>query len=83
MEQHNSAFYPNSFTSKGIPWELKVFFSFEKNNTAFEAEKFIKRMKSKKFIELIIEDPKFFEEILDNKMRVQLRGFGAASSTKP
>jgi len=83
IAQHNSAFYPNSFTSKGIPWELKVFFSFENNKTAIDAEKFIKRMKSKIFIENIIKKPELLTEIIDNNARVQLRGFGAASSTKP
>jgi putative endonuclease len=83
IEQHNSAFYPNSFTSKGIPWELKVFFSFENNKTAMDAEKFIKRMKSKIFIENIIKRPELLTEIIDNNARVQLRKFGAASSTKP
>ena len=83
IEQHNSAFYPNSFTSKGIPWELKVFFSFENNKTALDAEKFIKRMKSKIFIEKIIKNPGLFTKIIENSVRVQLRGFGAASSTKP
>ena len=83
IEQHNSAFYPNSFTTKGAPWVLKVDFSFENNETAYFAERFIKRMKSKKFIEKIIKDPDLFTEIIDVAVREQLRGFGAASSTKP
>jgi putative endonuclease len=83
IEQHNSAFYPNSFTSKGIPWQLKGSFSFENNLHAYFAESFIKRMKSKIFIEKIIKDPELFYEIIDKNVRVQLRSFGAASSTKP
>ena len=83
IEQHNSAFYPNSFTSKGIPWQLKASFSFENNLHAYFAENFIKRMKSKIFIEKIIKDPELFYEIIDKNVSVQLRGFGAASSTKP
>jgi hypothetical protein len=40
-------------------------------------------MKSKTFIERIIKDPVLFKEIIDKAARVQPRGFGAASSTKP
>ena len=83
IEQHNSAFYPNSFTSKGIPWQLKTSFSFENNLHAYFAESFIKRMKSKIFIEKIIKDSELFYGIIDKNVREQLRGFGAASSTKP
>jgi len=83
IEEHNSAFYPNSFTSKGIPWQLKVCFSFENNLHAYFAERFVKRMKSKVFIRKIIEQPELFTEIISNAMREQPRGFGAASSTKP
>ncbi|MEY4659284.1 MAG: hypothetical protein RJB36_1050, partial [Bacteroidota bacterium] len=49
MEQHNSKFYPNSFTCRGIPWVLKANFSFDYNTHAYYAERFIKRMKSKTF----------------------------------
>ena len=83
IEQHNSAFYPNSFTSKGIPWVLKVHFTFEVSSHAYFAEKFIKRMKSNVFIRKIIEQPELFTEIIRNAVRGQPRGFGAASSTKP
>jgi len=83
VKQHNSVLYKNSFTSKGIPWVLKVHFSFEDSSHAYFAEKFIKRMKSKVFIQKIIEQPELFNDIIWNAVRVQLRGFGAASSTKP
>ena len=66
IDQHNSAFYPNSFTSKGIPWLLKVYFCFENNSQAYFAEKFIKRMKSRTFIEKIIEDPTCFLQLIQN-----------------
>ncbi len=83
IEQHNSSYYPNSYTSKGIPWALKVDFTFEVSSHAYFAERFIKRMKSKKFIEKIIKDPDLFKEIIANNVRAQPRDFGAASSTKP
>ena len=83
IAQHNSAFYTNNFTSKGIPWVLKVRFSFVDSSHAYFAEKFIKRMKSRVFIQKIIEQPELFTEILENNAWVQLRGLGAASSTKP
>ncbi|MFM1915832.1 MAG: hypothetical protein RLZZ531_1501, partial [Bacteroidota bacterium] len=74
---------PNSYTCKGIPWILKVDFLFDNNATAYFAERFIKRMKSKTFIQKIIKDPDLFKEIIDDAVRAQPRAFGAASSTKP
>ena len=83
INEHNSSYYPNSYTSKGIPWILKVHFTFEVSSHAYFAEKFIKRMKSKVFIQKIIKQPELFTEIIRNAVRAQPRDFGAASSTKP
>ena len=83
INEHNSSYYPNSYTSKGIPWILKVHFTFEVSSHAYFAERFIKRMKSKKFIEKIIMAPDLFKEIIENNVRAQPRSLGAASSTKP
>jgi putative endonuclease len=51
IEEHNSNKYLDSFTSKGIPWEL-LFFEIEckTSDQAYNVEKFIKKMKSSIFI---------------------------------
>jgi putative endonuclease len=57
LSEHNSD-GNNSFTSKHGPWRLVS--SFETGNergVAMKIEKFIKRQKSRKFIEKVIEDP--------------------------
>jgi hypothetical protein len=63
--------------------QLKQNFTFEISSHAYFAEKFIKRMKSKVFIQKIIKQPELFTEIIRNAVRAQPRDFGAASSTKP
>ena len=60
--------YPDSFTCKGIPWELKLSYSCEESETAYRLEKFIKRMKSRKFIVKIIDDKTILDDICQNKL---------------
>ena len=66
--EHNSKKYSDSFTSKGIPWELKLSYSCDLSTTAYKLEKFIKRMKSRKFIHSIIEDVAILDAICKNKL---------------
>jgi putative endonuclease len=64
LERHNSGFYSDSFSSKGIPWELKLKFECENSKKAYVLERFIKRMKSRKFLEKVIDYPSILEDIL-------------------
>jgi putative endonuclease len=54
--EHNNPIY-SKFTSKYIPWELKVFF-FASNDRgeAMKIERYIKNMKSKKYTENLISN---------------------------
>jgi putative endonuclease len=52
LAQHNSG--KNKSTRFGIPWELKKIENFESRAEAMKREKFIKQMKSRKFIEMVI-----------------------------
>lgn len=55
VQQHNEL-AENSFTSKHRPWILKAIFSCGENRgLAMKVEKFIKRQKSKAFVEKLIE----------------------------
>ena len=62
--EHNSRLYINAFTTKGIPWELFLSHSCESSEKAHKLERFIKRMKSKKFIERLIEDEMIINNIV-------------------
>jgi len=56
MVQHNSKFYPNSFTLSAGDWELFLLIQFETRSQARKFETFVKRMKSRKFIESLKSD---------------------------
>ncbi len=56
VQQHNSHFFAKSFTSNASDWELKLSMEFPNRISARNAECFIKKMKSRQFIERLIED---------------------------
>jgi putative endonuclease len=68
LDEHNNAVYPNAYTRNGEPWVLKKCFCCELSKEAYFMERFIKRMKSRDFIEKIINDPSLFYEIMKGKM---------------
>ncbi len=53
LERHNMGW--GKFTSKGTPWTLVYFETFDTKNEALKREKEIKRKKSRKFIEDLID----------------------------
>ncbi len=48
--QHNSKTYPNSFTCKGIPWISYHIIDNLTSKQAYDIERHIKKMKSKKYL---------------------------------
>ena len=64
LDEHNDGVYRDSYTSKGVPWVLKVYFSCATSKRAYDLERFIKKMKSRVFIEQIILNPEIVEDIL-------------------
>ncbi|MFV7234487.1 GIY-YIG nuclease family protein [Flavobacterium sp. ZB4R12] len=54
LGEHNSGFYSEVFTVKGAPWELNLSFECESSGKAYGLEKFLKRMKSRIFLEKVI-----------------------------
>ncbi len=52
LEQHNTG--RNKSTKIGAPWELKKLETYNTRSEAMKREAFIKRMKSRKFIEQVI-----------------------------
>ena len=63
--EHNVGFYNESYTVKGIPWALVLSYACESSDKAYMLERFIKRMKSRKFIERIIDDFRILDDIYD------------------
>ena len=64
--EHNTVKYEDSYTVKGIPWELVLVHPCKSSKNAYLIEKFIKRMKSKVFIQKIIDFPDILVDIENN-----------------
>jgi putative endonuclease len=62
--EHNKIHYSDSFTAKGIPWDLKLSVRLNKSSEAYKLEAFIKRMKSRVFIEKLIDHPNMVDDLL-------------------
>jgi len=67
ISKHNEHFYKNSFSKIANDWELVLTFECTDKNDALYLEKFIKKMKSKVFIEKIIGNPEILNDILSKK----------------
>ena len=67
LDEHNSGFYNGAYTAKGVPWELRLSFECESSQKAYGLEKFLKKMKSRVFLEKVIVDPDILLDI-QNKL---------------
>ncbi|MFU8812339.1 MAG: GIY-YIG nuclease family protein [Balneolaceae bacterium] len=52
LHRHNEG--KSRATSKGVPWQVKVSIPFESRSAAMSAERWVKRMKSRRVIEEVI-----------------------------
>ncbi|WP_333878352.1 GIY-YIG nuclease family protein [Flavobacterium sp.] len=64
LAKHISHSYKGSFTKIAEDWELVLTFTCLSRSQAVVLERFIKRMKSRKFIQKIIDNPEILQEIL-------------------
>ncbi len=64
---HNQHVFKKAYTTSAEDWQLKLSFECESKEEASYLERFIKRMKSRVFIEKIIRDPTVLKEILNKK----------------
>ncbi|MBZ9652162.1 GIY-YIG nuclease family protein [Psychroflexus montanilacus] len=64
---HNQHQFKGAFTKIADDWKLVLSFQCQSKNDAILLEKFIKRMKSRKFIKKIIEQPEILKDILNRK----------------
>jgi putative endonuclease len=68
LEMHNSGFFKGSFTKRARDWELYLHIGFDTRKEARRMERFIKRQRSRKFIEsLKLDHVKLRAVILDQK----------------
>ena len=67
LSKHNNHSYQCSFTKISTDWEIMLVFECTERNEALYLESFIKRMKSKVFIEKIILNPEILNDILSKK----------------
>ncbi|MFO7720510.1 MAG: GIY-YIG nuclease family protein [Gillisia sp.] len=65
--QHNTHFFKTNFTKGAEDWIVKLKFPTKSKVEAILLERFIKKMKSKKFIERIISEPFILTEILEKQ----------------
>ena len=68
IQQHNSHYFTKGFTKAASDWEFVLINERSSKQDAIFLEKFIKKMKSKKFIRKVIAKPEILDEILlENK----------------
>lgn len=67
LEQHNAHYFKKAFTKAADDWEIVVSMQLNSRKDAIYLEKFIKRMKSKTFIQKIVKDNDILLDILSKK----------------
>jgi len=66
LNKHNNHSYKGSYTRIANDWVMALNFECSSKNDALFLENFIKRMKSRKFIAKVIENPFILTDILHN-----------------
>jgi putative endonuclease len=73
LKEHNYPEVFNKYTSKHIPWELKLFFECsDSRGEGLIVERFIKNQKSRVFLERLIfekENPEYFTGMIENILK--------------
>ena len=67
LMQHSNHYFPKSYTKSAEDWEMVFSRECADRKDASYLERFIKRMKSKKFIQRIIQEPQILDDILSKK----------------
>ncbi|MBP8157076.1 MAG: GIY-YIG nuclease family protein [Flavobacterium sp.] len=62
--KHNNHLYNGSFTKIAGDWKVVLLFECTSKDQALRIEKFIKKMKSKIFINKIIQNPEILTDII-------------------
>ncbi len=67
LEQHNNHYFKTNFTKVATDWKLMLSYSCKCKEDALYLERFIKRMKSRKFINKVIENQLILDDILQKR----------------
>ena len=67
LKLHNRHYFKKGFSKIADDWEIVLTFECNSRKDALFLEKFIKQMKSKKFIHKLIKKPNILSEILGNR----------------
>ncbi|PTX41678.1 putative endonuclease [Christiangramia gaetbulicola] len=67
LDLHNKHHFKNAFTNAADDWTIKLTFNTDSKENALYLESFIKRMKSKTFIEKVINNPSILNQILEKR----------------
>ena len=68
LRQHNTGYFKGSSTSKAKDWEIVLLVPCNDRSEARKLESFVKKQKSKKFIESIINDKNILTDIIDREL---------------
>jgi putative endonuclease len=67
LVKHNNHIYSKGFTKSANDWIVALKFECRSREDALYLERFVKRMKSKTFINRIIQKPSILEDLLSQK----------------
>jgi putative endonuclease len=67
LNLHNNHAFRGAYTKISNDWEVKLNFECSSKDKCLYLESFIKKMKSRKFIVKIIENPEILNDILSKK----------------
>ena len=62
--EHNNLYYKDAFTSRGVPWVLYLSIDGLLSEKAYQIERHIKKMKSKKYIENLKSYPEIIIKLI-------------------
>ena len=64
LKQHNGHYFKTNFTKAASDWELVLTFQCDTKKNAVFLERFIKKMKTRRFIEKVIQNPEILIGVL-------------------
>ena len=64
LEFHNNPIEGRKFTAKGIPWQMKFSHQCESYEESVLLERYLKKLKSRKALEMLIASPSLIYEVI-------------------
>ncbi|PCJ98813.1 MAG: excinuclease ABC subunit C [Flavobacteriaceae bacterium] len=67
IQQHNQHYFKTNFTKSANDWSIVLSKKCDSKENAIYLEKFVKRMKSKKFVLKLIANPQILDDLLNKR----------------